>query len=47
MHNIETAINAIAGNDICDASLNNAGDNNSYYDASLDDSGDDITANYN
>jgi hypothetical protein len=47
LHNIETAINAIAGNDICDASLNNAGDNNSYYDASLDDSGDDITANYN
>jgi hypothetical protein len=36
--NIVTARNTIASNDICDASLNNAGDNDANKDASLDDS---------
>ena len=32
-------MNTITGNNICDAFLDNAGDNNNTYDASLDDSG--------
>ena len=37
--NIDTAMNTITGNNICDASLDNAGDHDTNYDASLDDSG--------
>ena len=38
--NIDTAMNTITGNNICDAYLDNAGgDNDTNYDASLDDSG--------
>jgi hypothetical protein len=32
-------MNTITGNNICDASLDNAGDDDTNYDASLDDSG--------
>ena len=39
--------NAIASNDICDASLNNEGVKDANYDASLDDSGDLFAAKYN
>ncbi len=45
--NIDTTRNAIASNDIGDASLNNAAVNNDNYDASLEDSGNLYAAKYN